>query len=116
MNDALKQALDFAKYQQTFAVQRKVLNEKNSARLTYGYNGGIFKVDKTLLVFVQMLIDQKRTENIPIFDSNGNPILVTDVKFFRDEIFDRYFTSSFEYYQEFEKLKKSRSIEKLLDL
>ena len=35
---------------------------------------------------------------------------------FRDEILDRYFTSTLEYYNQYQEIKKSRSIEKLLDL
>jgi hypothetical protein len=35
---------------------------------------------------------------------------------FRDEIFDRYFSASFEYMSEYEKIKKSRTVEKLVDL
>jgi hypothetical protein len=116
MDDALKQALDFAKYRQTFSIQQKVLKEKIDARLTYGYNGGIFKVDRTLLVFVQMLIDQGRTSGTPITDSNNTPILIEDLEKFRDEIFDRYFTSVLEYYDEYELLKKQRTVEKIINL
>ena len=44
MDEQLKQALDFANYRHTFSVQRKNLKEKIEARLTYGFNGGIFKM------------------------------------------------------------------------
>jgi hypothetical protein len=42
--------------------------------------------------------------------------MVEDLEIFKDEIVDRYFTSTLEYYEQFENLKKSRSVEKLLDL
>jgi len=35
---------------------------------------------------------------------------------FKDEIFDRYFTATNEYYQEYEVIKKARSVEALVDL
>ena len=116
MDERLKKALEFSNYRQTLAIQRTTLKEKLEARLTYGYAGGIFYIDRSLINFVQMCIDQGRIEGIPIIDMNDNPILIDDLKKFRDEIFDRYFTASFEYMKEYEKIKKSRTVEKLLDL
>jgi hypothetical protein len=63
-----------------------------------------------------MLVDKERIENIPLIDSNNNPILIKDLTQFRDEIFDRYFSSTLEYLVEYEKIKTSRSVEKLVDL
>lgn len=116
MDDRLKKALEFSNYRQTLAIQRTILKEKLEARLTYGYAGGVFYIDRSLINFVQMCIDQERTTGIPIIDMNENPILIDDLVKFKDEIFDRYFTASFEYMKEYEKIKKSRTIEKLLDL
>ena len=116
MENVLKAALDFSNYNQTLNVQRKILREKLDARLTYGHAGGIFKINMSLITFVQMLLDQGRNENIPIIDENGNPILISDLNKFKDEIYDRYFSATLEYHQEFDKLKKSRTIEKLVDL
>lgn len=115
MEEQLKKALDFANFRHTFSIQRKTLKEKISAKLTYGYNGGVFKIDRSLIVFVQMLVDQDRTNDVPLIDSNDNPILIKDLKVFRDEILDRYFTSTFEYYEQYEQIKKNRSVEKLLE-
>jgi hypothetical protein len=116
MEDQLKTALDFANYRQTFSIQRKTLKEKIDAKLTFGHNGGIFKIDRSLITFVQMLIDQGRTSGVPLIDSNENPILVDNLESFRDEILDRYYTSTLEYFEQYQALKKSRSVEKLLDL
>jgi hypothetical protein len=63
-----------------------------------------------------MLIDQDRTENVPLIDDNGNPILIPHLDQFRDEILDRYFTATYEYHTEYEKIKTSRTVEKLLSL
>jgi hypothetical protein len=116
MDEQLKQALDFANYRQTFSIQKRTLKEKIEAKLTYGYNGGIFKIDRILIVFVQMVIDQGRTQGVPLLDANDNPIMIEDLLIFKDEIVDRYFTATLEYYEQHESLKKSRSVEKLLDL
>jgi hypothetical protein len=116
MDERLKAALDFSNYRQTLAIQRKTLRERIEGKLTYGHSGGIFKIDRTLLAFVQMLIDQGRTENVPLIDQNENPILIPDLQQFRDEILDRYFSSTYEYYEEYEKIKSSRTVEKLLNI
>jgi hypothetical protein len=116
MDERLKAALDFSNYRQTLAIQRKTLRERIESKLTYGCNGGIFKIDRSLLVFVQMLIDQGRTENVPMIDQNENPVLIPDLNGFRDEILDRYFTSTYEYHNEYQKIKASRTVEKLLSL
>lgn len=116
MDERLSKALDFANYRQTLAIQRKTLKEKIDAKLTYGHAGGIFKIDRSLITFVQMLIDQGRTENVPLIDNNENPISIPDLLKFKDEIFDRYFTATYEYLEEYQKVKASRSVEKLLDI
>jgi hypothetical protein len=116
MEDQLKKALDFSNYRQTFSIQRKTLKEKIDAKLTYGVNGGIFKIDRSLISFVQMLVDLGRSTDVPLLDINDNPIVIPDLESFRDEILDRYFESTLEYFKEYEKIKKSRTVEKLLDL
>lgn len=116
MDDRLQTALDFSKYRQTLAIQRKLLKEKLQAKLTYGAHGGIFHIDHSLIAFVQLCIDQGRVSGIPLIDSNENPILIDDLTKFRDDIFDRYFSASFQYMSEYDAIKKSRTVEKLVDL
>lgn len=116
MDDPLKKALEFSNYRQTLSIQKRILKEKVNAQLTYGYGGGIFKIDRTLISFVQMLIDMGRTSDVPMLDINDTPILIPDLEFFRDEIIDRYFTSLYEYYEKDQAIRKSRSVEKLVDL
>lgn len=116
MEEHLKKALEFSNYRQTFSIQRRLLKEKIDAKLTVGHNGGIFKIDRSLITFIQMLVDQGRTENVPLIDANENPIMIEDLEKFRDDILDRYYDTTLEYYREFQDLKKSRSVEKLLDL
>jgi hypothetical protein len=116
MEDLLKRALEFSNYRQTLSIQKKVLKEKINAQLTYGYGGGIFKIDRPLIVFVQMLIDQGRVQDIPLLDVNDNPIMVSNMEQFRDEIMDRYFSALYDYYEKDQAIRKSRSVEKLVDL
>jgi hypothetical protein len=116
MDAVLEKALDFSNYRQTLAIQRKALKEKMLSRLTYAQSGGVFTVNQGLIVFVQMLLDQGRSSGVVILDSNENPIVIDNLEKFRDEIFDRYFSATLEYQQAYQKLKSSRTVEKLVDL
>jgi uncharacterized protein YaaN involved in tellurite resistance len=116
MQEQLKKALEFSNYKQTLAIQRKILKEKIEAKLTYGFNGGIFKINRELLNFVQLILNDGRVSGVILLDTNENPILVDDLENFKTEIFDRYFTATNEYFEQYQNLKKSRSVEKLLDL
>ncbi len=113
MDERLQAALDFSNYQQTFSIQRKTLKEKIEAKLTYGFNGGLFRIDKNLLTFVEV-ISAKRSNGVVLMDANDNPILIDDLEAFKDEIFSRYFEATNEYYEQYQQLKKSRSVEKLI--
>lgn len=115
MEEILKKALDFSNYNQTLSIQRRVLKEKFNAQVTFGYNGGIFKIDKSLIVFVDMMINNKRTDLI-LVDINENPVLIDDLEKFKNEILDRYFVATYEYHNEYQKIKKNRSVESLGDL
>lgn len=116
MDNILKKALDFSNYRQTLSIQRKVLKEKVEQELTYGYNGGIFKIDRSLISFVQMLIDQGRKVDIPLLDVNEVPIMINNLEKFRDDILDRYFRSLYTYYEKDQEIKKSRTVETLVGL
>lgn len=116
MDDRLKKALEFSNYQSTLSVQRQMLKEKLHSSLMYGYNGGIFKVTELLISIVQFFIDQDRVKDVPVLDFNENPILIKDMKEFKDNILNVYSTAVSGYYTEYEKIKKNRTIEKLVDL
>jgi len=116
MQETFKNALEFANYRLTLEVSRKRLKEKMDAKLTYGHNGGIFKIDRSLLNFVEMLIYKDRSENVVLLDINNNPVLVENLVDFREEVFDRYFEVTNEYHEQYQQLKKSRSVEKLIEV
>ena len=114
MDPRFQQALDFANYQNTFSTQKRILKEKLEAKLIYGYGGGIFKIDNSLLTFVQMLVDNDKIENVPILDKEGNPVMVENMTEFKDAVFSRYFDATNEYVFSFNDLKAKRSVEKIV--
>lgn len=82
--------------------------------LTHAKNGGIFKIDPTLICFVKMAIDQDK-HRIVLIDSNNNPIVLDDLQSFYDEIFNKYFEATNLYHTEYSKLKRSRTVSSLYD-
>lgn len=116
MDPRLKNALEFSDFRSTLNLQRQQLKDKLESDLVYGYNSGIFKIDAELISFVELLLTKGKTENFPLLDSNKNPIMIENLEKFRDDILDRYFTAVNLYHIETEKIKKNRTLKKLLDL
>jgi hypothetical protein len=114
MSTRLTQALEFANYRVTLNNQQAALRAKTQSLLSYSINGGTFTIDRTLLNFCKLLIDEKQTEAV-LLDIYNNPIKI-EVKSFYDEVLSRYFEVTNDYYAEYEKLRKSRKVHKVLDL
>lgn len=116
MEELLQKALDFSTFRKNIEIQKKVIKDKLQANLTVGYDGGIFYIDRSLITFVEFLIQKSRIENVPILDINNNPVNIKNVIDFQNKILDVYFESTNEYLIEFEKIKTKRSFNDLLDL
>lgn len=114
MSTRLTQALEFANYRVTLNNQQAVLRAKTQSLLSYSINGGTFTIDRTLLNFCKLLLEEQQTEAV-LLDIYNNPIKV-EVKPFYDEVLSRYFEVTNDYYVEYEKLRKSRKVHKVLDL
>lgn len=114
MSTRLTQALEFANYRVTLNNQQAALRAKTQSLLSYSINGGTFTIDRTLINFCKLLLDEQQTSAV-LLDIYNNPILV-EVKSFYDEILSRYFEVNNDYYAEYEKLRKSRKVHKVLEL
>jgi hypothetical protein len=114
MDERLAKALDFSNYMKTLSDQKRLLTEKYHANLIYYYNGCQFTVTPTLLSFVKLLVD-KKVDFAVLVDDNDVPAKVENVKTFLKNILDVYFQASNEYANDYEKLKNSRTIEKLIN-
>ena len=114
MSTRLTKALEFANYRVTLNNQQAQLKAKTQSLLSYSINGGTFTIDLTLITFCKQLIDNGQTE-VVLLDIYNNPIKV-DVESFYEEIISRYYEVTNNYYAEYEKLRKSRKVHKVLDL
>lgn len=114
MSEKLTQALEFANYRSTLNNQRAILKARVESLLSYSIDGGTFTIDPGLISFVKTLKDSG-LETTVLLDIYNNPIQV-DLEEFLTEILSRYTEATNDYYAEYSKLSKARSVKKLLDI
>ena len=115
MDERLQKALDFSNYMITLNNQKRILKEKYKETIIYYHAGGQFTVTKDLVTFVNMLVERDNVEDIVLVDDNDTPIMIKDLEDFLSNIINVYFSSVNEYHAEYEKLKRNRSVEKLVE-
>lgn len=115
MDQYLEKAFDVANYMATLVNQKRVLKEEFKQNLIYFYNGSIFSVNKELITFVKTMIDLGQADHV-LIDDNDLPVHIENLSEFLDNILSTFSSASNEYYSKYQKLKKNRSVESLLDL
>jgi hypothetical protein len=115
MDERLSKALDFSNYMVTLNNQKRVLKERYREQTVYYHAGGQFTVTKDLITFVNMLVERGNDEDIVLVDDNETPIMIKNLDDFLSELLDTHFTAANEYHAEYEKLRKNRSVEKLVE-
>ena len=111
----LEKALEFSNTMQTFNLAKNNLKVKTQNLLSYSTNGGTFRVSQELIGFMQFVVQSGKTETI-ILDKNDIPIKITDTEKFLEDISSLYFEAVNEYYNDYQKLRSSRKIEKVLEI
>jgi hypothetical protein len=115
VDEVLKQAFETADYMSVLASQKRILKEEFYQNLIYYKNGGTFTVTKELINFVKTLDDLKHSSEIVIIDNNDIPILIESAQDFLQDLLSVYSFATNSYYNKFSDLKKSRTIEKLVN-
>jgi hypothetical protein len=113
MDERLEKALDFANFMVTLNNQKRSLREKYYTDCVYYHNGGTFTITKELITFIKTLVDLGNTENIVVVDDNDLPVRIENINRLLDDVIDQYFIASNSYYNEYQLLKKNRSVEAL---
>jgi len=114
MDNRLKSALHFSNYMATLNNQKRILKEKFNNEVTYYFNGGQFTINRELIVFLQSLCNSGVEEHI-LIDDNQSPIKVSPLQNFLEVVTDKYEKAVLEYYNEYEALRKNRTVEKLVE-
>lgn len=115
MDEKLSQALERSNFMATFNTQKRLLWEKYQDDLVFYSNGHEIVITQSLITFCSTLLDKNR-QDIILTDANNLPFFVNDLEQFVEDILDQYATASNEYYQSYNDLKKTRSVEGLVNL
>jgi hypothetical protein len=115
MDERLEKALDFSNYMTTLNNQRRIIREQFLETCVHYLNGGKFSVNRDLITFCHTLLQNHQTSAV-LIDDNDAPVEVEDLQKFLDEILNIYFTTSYEYFDKYNEIKKNRSVKGLVDL
>ena len=113
--ERLEKALDFSNTMQTFNLNKNNLKVKTQNLLNYSTNGGTFNIDQSLIGFMHMIVTSGKKEAI-LLDKNDVPIKIDNTEKFLEDISSLYFEAINEYYNDYQKLRSSRKIEKVLEI
>jgi hypothetical protein len=113
--ERLEKALDFSNTMKTFNLNKNNLKVKTQNLLSYSTAGGSFIVDQSLISFMNFVVSSGKTE-ITLLDKNDIPVRIEDTEKFLDETSSLYFEVVNDYYNEYQKLRSSRKIEKVLEI
>jgi|TARA_Y100000389_G_C17438286_1_gene506923 hypothetical protein len=111
----LEKALDFSNTMKTFNINKNNLKVKTQNLLSYSTAGGSFTVDQSLISFMNFVVSSGKTE-ISILDKNDIPVHIEDTEKFLTEVSSLYFEVVNDYYNDYQKLRSSRKIEKVLEI
>ena len=111
----LEKALDFSNTMKTFNINKNNLKVKTQNLLSYSTSGGSFTVDQSLISFMNFVVSSGKTE-ISILDNNDIPVHIEDTEKFLTEVSSLYFEVVNDYYNDYQKLRSSRKIEKVLEI
>ena len=115
MDERLEKALEFSNYMVTLNNQRRVVREQFLENCVHYLNGGKFAVNRDLITFCHTLLQREQTSAI-LIDDNDTPIEVENLQKFLDDILDIYFTTSYEYFDKYNEIKKNRTVKGLVNL
>ena len=114
MDERLEKALDFSNYMVTLNNQKRVLFEQYRQNLVHYYKGGQFSVTQELISFCQSLAALEQ-ETVVLTDDNNQPIEIDPLEDFLSDILNVYAEASNKYLSEFNKIKKNRSVEGIVE-
>ena len=112
MDERLEKALEFSKYRIALFNHKEDLKLKLNNMLIHAENGGIFRITQELITFVKLLVD-RGNDKVVLIDQNGNPIEVSDLEAFLDDIISKYFEATNFYHAEYTKLRLARSVKSI---
>ena len=113
MDERLKKALEFSKFQKTLAVEKQNLKNKLKSSLILNYQNNIFEITLDLLNALKLF---KKDKYIILQDTNDIPVKIENIKEFQLEALQKYKIAQDNYFEDYNKLKKLRNTVKIVDI
>jgi hypothetical protein len=116
MDPKLEKAYEVANYMATLAAQKHILKEEFKQSLIFYANGGTFTVSRELINFVNTLLNLGNDTAAVLIDDNDFPIDIVDLNKFFQDILATYHSAVNQYYTRYSQLRKSRTVESIMQL
>jgi len=115
MDTRLQEALDFSNYRLTLSTQLDNLKIKLKNDLLFTYQNSIFSANINTIMYCALLLKETTVKEFPFEDTNGAPVLITDISDFARKMNSMYMAAMVTYNTEYEKIAKARNIKKIVD-
>lgn len=116
MDVRLAQALDLSKFRYTLFLEKRRLQEKLRADLTFSVNGGQFYIDRNFIVFLNLLVPEEGTVSTTVLDDNLTPVYIDNIAELQKTVLDIYTRVTNQYQVDFDALRKKRKPAAIVDL
>ena len=113
VDNRLNDAIAAANYRLTLTNQKLNARLKLEKDSIFAVGGGMFVISPELISFTKTLIDLGKTDTI-LLDINKNPIQITDLSEFLENIVDHYYECMNDFLVEFRSIQKSRTVKALI--
>jgi hypothetical protein len=114
MDQRLKKALEMSNYVATLNNQKQLAYDKFQESLVLYHSGSQITITPSLIAFCTSLVASGTVETI-IVDDNNSPVAITELGDFAEKILEIYNSSTKEFLETSNNLKKQRSVEKLIE-
>jgi hypothetical protein len=114
MDKRLEDALDYSNFRMILNTRQENLKVLMNNKLILPYAGGLFKVDKDLILFLDML-SRSNEKSFIFIDKNDTPILIDTIEDFGMKATEKYVNALNQYYNSYQKLSEAREIRKVID-
>ena len=115
MDERLEKALEFSNFLETQNNQKRIFLKQYKNNLIHYANGNKISVTMELISFCKSMLELDQ-ESIVLLDDNNTPFDVQNLKEFTRELLGVYTFASRKYLYDYNKIKKNRSIQGLVDL
>jgi len=115
-DEKLKSLLAASNYRAAFLNRQEHLQLQFLTSLKTFWKGHTFKCDPQLITLINLHLEgQGRQQWAIIIDDNTLPVIIRDLKEFRDHVFGVYNDALTTYWNEYEKLKTARTTKEVIE-